>query len=372
MGAVRTLQLTCFRNYETAVLDHLDETFVVLHGPNGAGKTNMLEAVSLLAPGRGLRSSKLSDFQNIHASVQPWAVAADLDTIYGHVKAGTGRKPDSDQRLIRVQGETVTQAQLGEYFSCVWLTPQMDRLFIDSSSARRRFLDRLIMSFDPGHTGRGTRYENAMRQRSKLLQEGGGDPAWLTGLEVTMAESAVAIAAARNDFAGRLQRASDNVFAQGLPFPSAGITVQGTLEELLNGAPALEVETIYKHQLEQSRERDAITGGAATGPHKTDMVVEHRQKSMPAGQCSTGEQKALLIGLIIAHGQLLASDKAGPPVFLLDEVAAHLDEGRRNVLYEILGSLGGQVWLTGTEQELFTTLKSSAHFCHIENNKVAA
>lgn len=372
MGAVRTLQLTCFRNYATAVLDKLDETFVVLHGPNGAGKTNMLEAVSLLSPGRGLRSSKLSEFQNVHMTSTPWAVAAELETPYGRIKAGTGRKADSRQRQIRIQGENATQAQLGEYFSCVWLTPQMDRLFIDSASSRRRFLDRLIMSFDPGHTGRGTRYENAMRQRSKLLQEGQGDEAWIEGLELTMAESGVAIAAARNEFVERLQSSSARIFEMEIPFPSANLSIKGTLEELLMSAPALEVEAVYKHQLKETRTADAITGGAATGPHKTDLIVQHRQKSMPASQCSTGEQKALLIGLIIAHGQLLASDKTSAPVYLLDEVAAHLDEMRRSALYEILGDLGGQVWLTGTENALFDTLRSRAHYCHVENSKVAA
>ena len=373
MGAVKTLQLTNYRNYESAFLTGLDERFVVLHGPNGAGKTNMLEAVSLLSPGRGLRTAKLNELQNVHVPHQPWAIAADVLSDYGEIKVGTGRLPDSHKRVVKIQGETATQTALGEYFSCVWLTPQMDRLFIDTGSARRRFLDRLIMTFDRGHSGRGTRYDNAMRQRSKLLQEGGADPSWLTALELTMAESGVAIAAARNEYIARLQHAVDTTMtADDAVFPAARMALGGTIETLLNNAPALEVEDLFRYQLKESRQQDSVSGGAATGPHKTDWLVNHKLKDMPAGQCSTGEQKALLIGIVIAHGRLLALDKTGAPVFLLDEVAAHLDEGRRETLYEILGDLGGQIWLTGTESVLFESLKGKAAYCHIENNRVAA
>ncbi len=370
MAWVSALQLTNFRCYDAARLPDLRSGPVVLFGPNGAGKTNILEAVSYLAPGRGLRGARLDEVQKQDGPA-PWSVAARLETPYGEIRVGTGPDPAKEsKRIVRLNGETAKgQNALGEYLACVWLTPQMDRLFLDAPSARRRFLDRLVFAFDPGHAGRVTRYENALRQRSKLLQgDAPPDPAWLDGLEVTMAETGAAIAAARRDFIARLQQACDTAAAaETAPFPRAMLMAAGTIEELLAGAPAVEVEQMFKYQLTESRAQDAVGGGAASGPHKSDLAVRYAAKNMPADQCSTGEQKALLIGIILAHARLVAAERGAPPILLLDEVAAHLDDGRRAALHEILLSLGGQVWLTGTDETLFTDLRDRGAFFAIES-----
>ena len=247
----------------------------------------------------------------------------------------------------------------------------MDGLFLDGSSSRRRFFDRLVFTFDPAHSGRITRYENALRQRSKLLQEGHADPVWVQGLEASMAETGVAIAAARLDFVQRLQAACDVAAKdEHEAFPRSQLGLHGTLEELLLNAPALEVEDLFKYQLEQSRRLDATTGGAATGPHKTDVLTKYAAKNMPADQCSTGEQKALLIGIILAHSRLIKAERGVPPILLLDEVAAHLDDTRRHLLHDILLSLGGQVWLTGTDKALFDDLRGKAVFFEVNDSRI--
>lgn len=365
---LQTLKLHNFRCYSDLSLLGLHSGLIVLYGANGAGKTNVLEAVSLLSPGKGLRGAKPLEMQN-NAQSQPWAISAALQTSYAPLQIGTGLDPASEKRVIRIQGETVkSQSALAEYISCVWLTPQMDRLFIDALAQRRKFLDRLVFSFDPAHSGRVTRYENAMRQRSKLLSEGGADPAWIGGLEVQMAETGCAIAAARLEFVTQLQRACDT--ADHAHFPLAILKATGTIEELLGQAPALEVEELFKYQLAASRDRDAISGGAATGPHKSDLDVKYAAKNMPADQCSTGEQKALLIGIVFAHAKLIAAERGAPPILLLDEVAAHLDEGRRAALYDLLLALGGQVWLTGTDRNLFTAIEGRAQFFEVRDAQI--
>lgn len=377
MSFIRDITLQQFRCYETASLRDLTRGAVVLYGANGAGKTNVLEAVSLLAPGRGMRGAKVPEIQNSGETENdaPWSVAANIETRYGETRIGVGRDPQKpNKRLIRINGENASsQAMLGEYLSCVWLTPQMDRLFLDGSSARRQFLDRLIFAFDASHTGRLTRYENAMRQRSKILKEHDNpDPSWLEGLESTMAETGVAIAAARIDFVERLQIAChESDAAVTAHFPLARIALSGTIEEFLSRMPALEVEDLFKYQLAQSRIQDAVTGGAATGPHKTDMLVRYELKNMPADQCSTGEQKALLIGLVLAHSRLIAAEHGAPPILLLDEVAAHLDDHRRAALYEILDALGGQVWMTGTDRSLFAAIERKAQIFEVSDSHLA-
>lgn len=375
MSYVSSLKLQNFRCYKAARLEGLSSGLIVLHGANGAGKTNVLEAVSMLTPGRGIRGVKPIEAQN-RAEGDAWAVASTIDNKFGSAQVGTGLDAQTQKRVVRIEGRTVrAQAMLAEYMSAVWLTPQMDGLFLDGSSARRRFFDRLIFAFDPGHAGRVTRYENAMAQRSKILREAdrdfkGADPVWLAGLESQMAETGVAIAAARRSFIDRLQSACDRA-GEG-DFPRARLSLRGTLEELLASVPALEVEDMFRYQLEQSRDRDAIIGGAATGPHKADLLVGYAAKNMPAEQCSTGEQKALLLGIVLAHARLIAAERGAPPVLLLDEVAAHLDEDRRAALYGLLQDLGGQVWLTGTDAGLFDAARGSAQFMEVRDGAIVS
>ena len=371
MSYLTQLTLQSFRCYEQARLASLDSGLIVLCGPNGAGKTNILEAISLLTPGRGLRAVKATDMQR-YDSPQAWGLSAKVMTEGGEVTLGTALTPETARRKVRINGvDAKSQMALSDYMACLWLTPQMDRLFIEAAAGRRRFLDRMIFAFDPGHSGRVTRYENALRQRSRVLQEEFADPSWLTGLESQMAETGIAIAAARLDFISRLQVSCAKADSEEENyFPKSRLIAKGTLEELLQNTPAVEVERLYAYQLEQSRTRDSLTGGAATGPHKSDLEVVYNTKNMTAAQCSTGEQKALLIGLILAHGRLMMAERGAPPVLLLDEVAAHLDEDRRIALFERLEKLGGQVWMTGTDPVLFDNIARKARFFDVRNAQI--
>lgn len=372
---IKTLSVQAFRNYDQTRIDALPKGFIVLVGANGAGKTNMLEAVSLLAPGRGLRSSKISDMQK-HGAARSWAVSANVETEFGEVTIGTGANSSGDKRLIRIQGEPVrSQAALGEYTSCVWLTPQMDGLFRGSSSDRRRFLDRLIISHDPAHAGRVTRYENALSQRSKLLkasaETGALDTSWVAALERQMAETGIAISAARLDYIKRLAHAvKKSQSGDEMIFPTPRLELTGQLEEKLETQAAVEVEDIFCRQLEKSRSLDMVQGGASIGPHRTDMKVTYSEKNMPAALCSTGEQKALLIGLILAHTYLLISEKNTAPLLLLDEVVAHLDEHRRAHLFDILENFAGQVWMSGTDESAFSHIKDKAYLLRVSEKGI--
>lgn len=373
MSFIQSLQLQNFRCYDAARMEDVCSGLIVLTGANGAGKTNILEGVSLLTPGRGLRGAANEDMMKRPVSgEQGWAIAATVETGGAPVQIGTGLA-EGGKRTVRINGANAkTQMALSDYLSCIWLTPQMDRLFIDTAGGRRRFFDKLIFAFDSGHAGRVNRYENAMAQRSKLLREGRGDPSWVKSLEAQMAETGVSIAAARLDFCIKLQQACNLAHSgEEMFFPKAAIHLSGTVEELLSRAPALEVEEMFAYQLEQSRKRDAETGGAATGPHKGDLVVRFAAKDMPADQCSTGEQKALLIGIILAHARLMRAERGAPPVLLLDEVAAHLDVDRRSALFDLLSDLGGQVWMTGTDESLFAAAKDRAQFWSVDSGKIA-
>lgn len=363
-------------------MEDIHAGLVVLTGPNGAGKTNILEAVSLLAPGRGLRSAANEDMIRRSApnttsipAVKKgtlWSISADVDTGGAISQLGTGID-EGGKRVVRINGASAkSQMALADYTACIWLTPQMDRLFLDSSGGRRRFFDKLIFAFDASHAGRVTRYENAMASRSKLLREGQNDPSWLKSLESQMAETGVAIAAARLDFLTRLQKACDFAHEnEETFFPKAGLALSGTVEELLSKTPAVEVEEMFAYQLSQSRLRDGETGGAATGPHKGDLLVRYKAKDMPADQCSTGEQKALLIGIILAHARLMQAERGQPPILLLDEVAAHLDEKRRAALFDLLCILGGQVWMTGTDESLFESAHKRAQFWAVSGGQIS-
>ena len=372
--AVGRVTLTNFRCYAFQRIDSEGRS-VVLTGPNGAGKTNILEALSFLTPGRGLRRARVEELSRAGSAKSPWGVAATIRTPEGEIEVGTGRDPEAgvngrEKRLVRIDGQPArSQAELAEHMSAVWLTPQMDRLFLEGASARRRFLDRLIYGFDPAHAGRITAWEKAARERNKLLQNGNRDAKWLGALENTLAEKGVSVAAARLDMACRLDAACQR--AEG-PFPKARVEISGTVEGwLAEGRPALEAEERLGAILAASREDDARSGSTADGPNRSDMAVTHIAKDMPAGLCSTGEQKALLIAMILADARLRAAERGAAPVLLLDEVAAHLDEERREALFHEIEALGGQAWLTGTDDAAFVPLKGRAKFLRVEDAVVS-
>jgi DNA replication and repair protein RecF len=360
--AVTRLDLSDFRCYRAARID-LDARPVVLAGPNGAGKTNLLEAVSFLAPGRGLRRARLTEIDRIGGS-GAWAMAATVSTAAGPVAIGTGRDPEGEgreRRLVRVDGMPQRgQAMLAGIMGVVWLTPQMDRLFLEGSPGRRRFVDRLVFGFDPDHAGRVAAYEHALRERGRLLRERAFDRAWFDAVESQLAGQGVAIAAARRELAAAI----DHAAAEGVgPFPLPRLAMAGQVEEWLDEMPALAVEDRLREALAAGRRGDAESGGAAAGPHRSDLKVRHAAKEMPAEQCSTGEQKALLLAIVLADVRLQAAARGVPPILLLDEVAAHLDQERRTHLYDEILALGVQAWLTGTDAELFAPLAGAAqHF----------
>ncbi|HPF45517.1 MAG TPA: DNA replication/repair protein RecF [Emcibacteraceae bacterium] len=372
---VDRLKLNNFRSYDNMDLN-IGANSVVLTGTNGSGKTNLLEALSFLSPGRGLRRAKLSEVTRIGA-VSPWAVAGRVMTPDGMRQLGSGllqredriSENSADRRIGRVDGENVSSpASFGEILQIAWLTPQMDRLFIEGASGRRRFLDRLVAAYHPTHAREVNAYEKVMRDRARLLSEGNADPVWLTSLEQRMAEHGVAVAAARID---AIQKLSQAIMESQSAFPCAILTIGGDLEAELLSRPAVEVETGFLEKLKRTRSHDARSGRTSVGPHKTDLLVRHAAKDMPAELCSTGEQKALLIGIILASARLSAVQFGAPPLLLLDEVAAHLDEERRGFLFEELRDLGSQVWLTGTDQSLFKQMKNKAKFFHFEGGLIA-
>jgi DNA replication and repair protein RecF len=360
--------LTDFRNYKSLALD-LEPVPVIATGSNGAGKTNLLEAISFLSPGRGLRQARLSEIDinptGLSGATDGWAVAATVETIHGPIEIGTGRMAEDEKRVVRISGAPAkSQSVLAEYVSAVWLTPQMDRIFIDGPSGRRRFLDRLAFGFDSAHAGRVSAYESAMRQRGRLLREGAGDDVWLGVLESTMAERGVAIAAARREIADRLNRAC--AIGEG-PFPQAQLTVDGTLEAWLETLPALDVEERMRHALAESRCEEVDNARAPVGPHRSDLQVRHVEKDQPADRCSTGEQKALLIAIVLADARLRAAERDAAPLLLLDEVAAHLDRDRREALFDEIYCLNAQVWLTGTDVATFDRMRDRAQFLDVQD-----
>lgn len=356
MAAFETLSLRAFRNYASLDLHEIPGGMIALTGPNGSGKTNLLEALSLFVPGRGLRGSETGEIQNTHSPDQAWQIAANWESFSGAVRLSTYREPGADKRKVRINGAEQSQSALGEWLTLLWLTPAMDTLFRDAPGTRRRFFDRMTASFDPAHTGRLTRYDNAMRQRNKILQEAAEkgrnpDPAWLTAIEIQMAETGTAIAAARLHFLEKLNRAAEEFGSE--DFPAARLSPLGQLEEDLARHPALHVEEGCRKQLEHSRPEDMKTGVTSCGPHRTDIAVAFDQKNIPASRCSTGEQKALLIGIVLAQAELVRRGRGFAPPLLLDEVAAHLDPDRRQALFQRLRDLGSQIWMTGTEPDLF-------------------
>jgi len=369
--AVTRLTLTDFRSY-AGLRIAADPRPVVLTGPNGAGKTNLLEALSLLSPGRGLRRARLGDMTRRNGGGS-WGIAASLSLAAGSAEIGTALAPAADdggseRRLVKIDGDAnASQSSLATVVGISWLTPQMDRLFVEGASGRRRFLDRLVFGLDPEHARRVAAYEKAMRERNRLLKAGRADPAWLAALEDTMAEWGIAVAWARRDAVARLTAALD---ADTGPFPRASLAVEGEIEGWLDAMPALEVEDRFRAALAESRSRDAVAGGALSGPHRSDLLVSHAVKALPAELCSTGEQKALLIAIVLANARLQAARREAVPILLLDEVAAHLDAGRRAALFATIVELGAQAWLTGTDVASFEPLQGAAQFYTVRDGRL--
>ena len=352
------LSLTDFRSYAEALIVP-GPGFVVLTGENGAGKTNILEAVSLLAPGRGLRGATLTEMSR-RQGPGGFGVAARL----GDVDFATGTTAAApERRQVRINGATASATSLAEWLSVLWLTPTMDRLFSEGASARRRFLDRLVLALEPGHATHAARYEAAMRARNKLLAEpDSADPAWLAALEAGMAEHGAAVAMARDRvlelLSARLAQQPEGPFARA----SAA---------LVRWRPDPEApDAMLAEALRRSRSADAGAGRALLGPHRSDLAVTHVGNGLPADQCSTGEQKALLLAIMLAHAELVAERTRRPPILLLDEVAAHLDARRRAALFQRLHAAAGQVWMTGTERRLFEPIDALATWLTVDAGTV--
>lgn len=367
--SVGKISLFRFRNYGDIQLS-CAATPVILTGSNGSGKTNLLEAVSLLVPGRGLRRAALADMQNQN-NPEPWAVAVDMHTAFGTLTIGTGRdaqESEVDRRIIHIDGKNMRgQNALAEHVAMAWITPDMDRILAEGPSARRKLLDRLVYSFDPAHGSRVNRYEKSLRERLRLLREGMADAAWLNALEDEMAQTGVAIAAARKHMIQQLRTAIAET--AGI-FPRADLELKGIAEEALETQPALPVEDKLRAALARTRGEDAQTGTCAIGPHRSDLHVMHRARNCPADLCSTGEQKALLIAIMLAYLRTLIRSRNMTPLFLLDDIAAHLDDIRRSALFEEIRDLGVQAWLTGTDAEPFAGLLPYAQHGVVEHGNV--
>ncbi len=367
--SVSRLTLSEFRCYSFLRMDAGPQP-VVLTGPNGAGKTNVLEALSFLAPGRGLRRARLGEVARREAGSQgPWGIAARVDGTDGTREVGTGREAGSERRVVRIDGQPArSQSALTEVLSVLWLTPAMDRIFTEGAGGRRRFLDRLVLGLDGGHAARAAAYDHALRERGRLLKEGRADPAWLAVLEGTMACRGVAMAVARRNAVTRLNEACRRGIG---PFPAAELAVAGSVEDSLATLSAEQAEVRLKDLLSASRRRDAESGGAADGPHRSDLKVRHAGKDLPAEQCSTGEQKAVLVAIVLGQARIQATLRGTAPILLLDEVTAHLDRTRRAALFDELCALSAQSWLTGTDESLFAELGKRGQFFRVQDAIVA-
>jgi DNA replication and repair protein RecF len=372
-SAVASLTLTDFRSYDRAELTPAGRS-AYLFGPNGAGKTNLLEAVSLLSPGRGMRASSLAEFgrrRPDEASGRAWAISAVIAGDDGEVRLGSGvEAAGAPRRLVRIDGETTPPGRLAEHVRPLWLTPAQDRLFLEGAADRRRFLDRLVFAAEPVHAAHAATYERALRERSRLLAEPGADPAWVTALEARMAESGARLAEGRAFTIEALQVEIDQRGDR--PFPQAHLDLTGAFERMArSGAALADIEARLAADLAASRPRDAAAGRALTGPHRCDLAVVHRLRGRPAAECSTGEQKALILNLVLAQGARLSRAKSPPnPILLLDEVAAHLDQVRRAALAEEIEALGLQAFLTGTDEALFSPFAGRALGVRVDASKL--
>lgn len=363
--AVAKLRLSSFRSYRHLELEVGPGT-VVLHGDNGAGKTNLLEALSLLSPGRGLRQAVTAELDS-HGGA-PWSAAAIVGSRDGPCEIATGHDRAKDRRYVQVDGKSLRgTAKLAGLGGILWLTPAQDRLFQEGPSGRRRLLDRLVLLIDPEHAGRVQLYERTLRERSILLRQSRPDPAWLTVLETRLAQVGVAIVAARRELVMALGRSLGREHS---PFPTPRLAVIGEVEAWLEAMPAAEVEDRIGAALLAARTSDALSGGARVGPHRGDLLVFEAASGEPAASCSTGQQKALLVRLILTAASLAAELAGIRPMLLLDEIEAHLDGRRRAELAEVLSAQGAQAWLTGTERHLFAALEGRAQFLHIQSSEV--
>ena len=355
---VRRLTLSNFRSYHAAQIQLDRAGPVVLTGANGAGKTNLIEAVSLLAPGRGLRRATTEELAFSEGD-GAWAISAEIEGMLGLATLGTGIDPPAAEESIptrkcRIDRESVGSATaFADHLRVVWLTPAMDPLFNGPASERRRFLDRLVLAVDAQHSSRVAALERSLRSRNRLLEDSPGDSHWLDAVEHETAEVAVAVAAGRAETAKRLSAALEASRDTAREFPQAQITLQGWMEQLLPDHSAVEIEDRYRSLLKDNRARDAAAGRTLDGPHLSDLVVSHASKNIAAADASTGEQKALLIRLVLAHASLIKQMTGFAPLLLLDEVIAHLDPSRRAALYDALSLLGAQVWMTGADPAAF-------------------
>jgi DNA replication and repair protein RecF len=369
---IHRLSLTHFRNYRAASLEPRGDV-VVLVGPNGAGKTNCLEAISFLSPGRGLRRATLDDVADNQGDGS-WAVSAEVEGALGLATLGTGIDPPTTEtgptRRCRIDREPVTSATaFGDHLRMVWLTPSMDGLFLGAAAERRRFFDRLVLAIDSEHSSRVSALDRSLRSRNRLLEVRNYDDHWCDAVERETAELAVAVAAMRAQTATRLA-AMLAARGEGSAFPSAQILLDGWMEQALVSEPATSVEDRYREILRTGRARDAAAGRTLDGPHLTDLQVTYAPKNMPARDVSTGEQKALLIGLVLAHANLVADMTGITPFLLLDEVVAHLDPGRRKALFLELAKLGAQVWMTGADPAAFNDIGATGEIFDVESGRI--
>ena len=369
---IRRLTLTNFRNYHAASID-VENGPILLVGTNGAGKTNLIEAISFLAPGRGLRRATLEEVAFAEGDGS-WAASAEVEGALGLATLGTGIEPPATedalpQRICRIDREPVSSVTaFADHIRIIWLTPSMDGLFNGPASERRRFLDRLVLAVDAEHAGRISALQRSLRSRNRLLEDPRPDPHWLDAVEHETAELAVAVAALRGETVRRLQAAL--AARKASAFPSAEITLQGWIEQMLADHPAVEVEERYRSVLRENRPRDAQAGRTLDGPHLTDLAVSYAAKNIPAADASTGEQKALLIGLVLAHAGLVSEMTGVAPLLLLDEVVAHLDPGRRVALYDEISRLGSQVWMTGADPAAFAEIAPRGQVYEIKAGQI--
>ena len=370
---VTRLDVRDFRTYP--VLDlAVERRLVALVGENGAGKTNLLEGLSLFSPGRGLRRADLSEMAG-KPGPGSFSVAATIDTFHGEHALGTGIEAPSSEarggRICRIdQAPASSPAAFSEYVRLVWLTPDLDALFRGPAGDRRRFLDRLVLAIHPGHGARVAGLERALRSRNRLLEETPEDRVWLDAVEREVAELGIAVAAARREAIDRLSALILATRDDSSLFPFATLALEGEIDALVAAHPAVDAEDRYRAMLREGRGRDRAAGRTLAGPQASDLAVGHGPKEIPAGTASTGEQKALLVGLVLAQARLVAVMSGIAPLVLLDEVAAHLDPGRRRALFTALETLSGQVWITGADPALFTELSGRADLLHVAPGRV--